>query len=94
MAPNVEVFPASELPRHLQIVQEGFKPKRRKGKPLDPFQCPLYEVKQYSCHPVSPRQIQCRTILRLFRKCANGVTIETTALDKEREKYKARESNP
>lgn len=68
MAPNTELFPASDLSHHLKIVHDGFKPKRRKGKQLDPFQCPLYELQQYSCHPVSAQEIHCMTILRLFRK--------------------------
>jgi hypothetical protein len=109
MAPPVDLFPASELPQRVQIIQVGFKPKRRKGGPFDPFSCPLYELNQYKCEPDGKGSIHCHTIARLFRKyvrlciffghflvsslltrrrmdrCANGVTVETTALELERE---------
>ena len=68
MAPTTELFPASDLPHHLKIVYKGFEPKRRKGKPLNPFECPLHELKQYACEPLESGEIQCLTILRLFRK--------------------------
>lgn len=75
MAPPVQEFPASELPQHLQTVYSGFKPKRRKGEPLDPFTCPLYELEQFACTPQSPGRVKCQTILRLFRRSVCLFTI-------------------
>ncbi|KAK2747984.1 hypothetical protein FQN57_001575 [Myotisia sp. PD_48] len=84
MAPLVESWPATELPTRLQVQQRGYIDRRRKGAPLDLSSCPLYEWTQYSCNPANesppePGVVNCTTIIRLFRRCANGVTAETTA---------------
>ncbi|KAK2759939.1 hypothetical protein FQN54_002675 [Arachnomyces sp. PD_36] len=83
MAPLVEVWPASELPDRVQVVRSGFKDKRRKD-PIDLEKCKLMEMVQYSCNPPTepppgPGVVHCKPIVRLFRRCAQGVTVETTA---------------
>ncbi|KAL1993905.1 hypothetical protein VTN49DRAFT_2574 [Thermomyces lanuginosus] len=87
MAPLVPIFPASELPDRVQIIQSSFKEKRRKGKPIDLHKCELMEMLQYSCNPPSegiqkPGVIKCKPVVRLFRRCAGGVTVETTKWEK------------
>ncbi|EZF14331.1 hypothetical protein H112_06148 [Trichophyton rubrum D6] len=87
MAPQVESWPATELPQRLQSYHVGYRAKARKGGPIDLAQCPLYELTQYSCNPPDagppePGVVRCTTFTRLFRRCANGVTAETTAWEK------------
>ncbi|PGH14973.1 hypothetical protein AJ80_05736 [Polytolypa hystricis UAMH7299] len=89
MAPLVEVFPSSDLPHRVQITNTSFKEKRRKTT-IDLKECPLFEMTQFSCNPPSekppePGVVNCKAIVRLFRKCADGLTVETTAWDRRRQ---------
>ncbi|PLN84748.1 hypothetical protein BDW42DRAFT_191356 [Aspergillus taichungensis] len=84
MAPLVPIFPAASLPDHVNTVQRNFQEKRRKGGPVDLTQCPLFEMTQYSCNPPQegvpkPGVVVCKPVVRLFRRCAGGLTVETTA---------------
>ncbi|KAI1907870.1 hypothetical protein LOZ61_005882 [Ophidiomyces ophidiicola] len=86
MAPPVTPFPAASLPVHVHLTTHGFKPKARKGPPTDLSSCPLYAMTQFSCNPPSkgvpdPGIVRCETVVRLFRRCANGVNAETTTLE-------------
>ncbi|TID16972.1 hypothetical protein E2P81_ATG09531 [Venturia nashicola] len=57
-------------------------------KPVDLKKCKLYELTQYNC-PVplearrgeKPTEILCTPFVRFFRKCAGGLTVETTEWD-------------
>ncbi|KMU80834.1 hypothetical protein CISG_08959 [Coccidioides immitis RMSCC 3703] len=49
-------------------------------------------MQQFSCNPPrkgvpeAPGVVRCESVVRIFRRCANGVSAETTAL--EGHKYK------
>ncbi|KAJ5692756.1 hypothetical protein N7462_002179 [Penicillium macrosclerotiorum] len=84
MAPLVPVFSVENLPDHVQTVRRNFQDKRRKGPAVDLKECQLLEMVQYSCNPPQddvpqPGVITCKPIVRLFRRCAGGLTVETTA---------------
>ncbi|GKZ21664.1 hypothetical protein AbraIFM66951_002324 [Aspergillus brasiliensis] len=84
MAPLVPVFSAETLPEHVNIVTKNFQEKRRKGGPVELEKCKLMEMVQYSCNPPQegipkPGVVNCKPIVRLFRRCAGGLTVETTA---------------
>ena len=73
MPPLVPLFPASELTERVQVVQSGFKEKRRKGPPVELNKCVLLEMVQYSCNPPSegiqsPGVVKCKPLVRLFRR--------------------------
>ncbi|KAK3679085.1 hypothetical protein LTR78_001538 [Recurvomyces mirabilis] len=80
MAPLVEAFHPARLQQHIQYHADG---KVRKP-PVDLKQCQLKELVQYECQldgpPENPKsKIVCEAVLRLFRTCANGSTVETTS---------------
>ncbi|KAI5287947.1 hypothetical protein KEM52_001366 [Ascosphaera acerosa] len=88
MAPLTNLFPAAELPSRIHTQTEGFTPKHRKGAPAHLSQCPLYEMVQYSCNPPDREppaagEVVCESFVRLFRRCANGFTVETTAWEEQ-----------
>ncbi|KAM3425079.1 hypothetical protein BST61_g7046 [Cercospora zeina] len=81
MPPIVEAFHASELESRLNTLPSG---KARKSPIKDlKKDCELKELLQYNCEPEEDekgkKRVVCRPVLRLFRQCANGVTVETTA---------------
>ncbi|GAM41098.1 hypothetical protein TCE0_041f13962 [Talaromyces pinophilus] len=87
MAPLVPIFATEDLPSRVQIIHRGFKEKRRKGEPIDLHKCELMELVQYSCNPpeegiLAPGVVKCKPIVRLFRRCAGGLTVETTSWEK------------
>ncbi|KAF2757657.1 hypothetical protein EJ05DRAFT_501184 [Pseudovirgaria hyperparasitica] len=81
--PLVEPFSAQILP---QRINQTFDGKRRK-QPLDLSQCQLMKMIQYNCdveNKYTPKAaVTCHEVLRVFRRCANGTTVETTAWEKE-----------
>ncbi|THC92297.1 hypothetical protein EYZ11_008247 [Aspergillus tanneri] len=84
MAPLVPVFSAESLPGHVSIIRKNFQERRRKGGPVELEKCKLMEMVQYSCNPPQdgipkPGVVTCKPVVRLFRRCANGLTVETTA---------------
>ncbi|KAE8329380.1 hypothetical protein BDV39DRAFT_47390 [Aspergillus sergii] len=84
MAPLVPIFSAETLPDHVSIVRKNFQERRRKGGPVELEKCKLMEMVQYSCNPPQdgiPARgvVVCKPVVRLFRRCANGLTVETTA---------------
>ncbi|KAL2006927.1 hypothetical protein VTN00DRAFT_9595 [Thermoascus crustaceus] len=91
MAPLVPIFPTTSLPERVQILQTTtYREKRRKGGPIDLEKCALLEMLQYSCNPPAegvpePGVVRCKPVVRLFRRCAQGLTVETTAWEKQRE---------
>ncbi|KAL4809902.1 hypothetical protein BDV18DRAFT_129840 [Aspergillus unguis] len=83
MAPLVPVFSPEKLPDHVNIVTRNFQEKRRKGGAVELEKCKLLEMVQYSCNPPQngipePGVVVCKPVVRLFRRCANGLTVETT----------------
>ncbi|KAL0639364.1 hypothetical protein Q9L58_001591 [Maublancomyces gigas] len=77
MGMPIHVFPASQLPQHLETdVSTG---RRRKVPIGDLSKCPLVEILQWDCQ-VEGEQIRCWPIERLFRKCKD-VTVEVTAVE-------------
>ncbi|KAH7062663.1 hypothetical protein B0J12DRAFT_564042 [Macrophomina phaseolina] len=80
MAPPVEAFPPQELSARVQYDARG---KYRKGGPIELEKCKLLEMVQYACEVENrddPRgRVMCRPLVRLFRRCANGLTVETTS---------------
>ncbi|KAL5333514.1 hypothetical protein BJX70DRAFT_403480 [Aspergillus crustosus] len=84
MAPLVPVFSVEKLPDHVNIVTKNFTEKRRKGGTVELEKCKLMELVQYSCNPPKdgipePGVVVCKPVVRLFRRCAGGLTVETTA---------------
>ncbi|KAK6441827.1 hypothetical protein LTR95_001936 [Oleoguttula sp. CCFEE 5521] len=84
MAPLTAAFPPSKLEAQVQYLPNG---KRRK-QPVNLKECELKELVQYMCDLDGPKEdpkskVQCEPILRLFRKCANGLTVETTSWEVE-----------
>ncbi|KAL4784773.1 hypothetical protein BJX76DRAFT_356758 [Aspergillus varians] len=84
MAPLVPVFSAEKLPDHVNIVTRNFQEKRRKGGTVELEKCKLLEMVQYSCNPPQdgipkPGVVVCKPVVRLFRRCAGGLTVETTS---------------
>ncbi|KAJ5197754.1 uncharacterized protein N7498_006871 [Penicillium cinerascens] len=87
MAPLVPVFSADALPDHVNTIQRNFQDKRRKGPAVNLKECALLEMMQYSCNPPSeeipqPGVIVCKPVVRLFRRCAGGLTVETTSWER------------
>jgi len=79
MAPPIEEFLPAQLEQKLQYTTNG---KLRKS-PVELKKCKLMEMVQYMCE-VSNRNdpnavVVCQPVVRLFRRCANGLTVETTA---------------
>ncbi|KAL3496732.1 hypothetical protein BJX62DRAFT_231936 [Aspergillus germanicus] len=85
MAPLVPFFSAGALPDHVNIVTKNFQEeKRRKGGAIELEKCKLLEMVQYSCNPPQdgipqPGVVVCKPVVRLFRRCAGGLTVETTS---------------
>ncbi|KAJ5593944.1 uncharacterized protein N7459_000152 [Penicillium hispanicum] len=95
MAPLVPVFTAETLPDHVNTVRRNFQEKRRKGEQVNLKECPLLEMMQYSCNPPSeeipqPGVIVCKPVVRLFRRCAGGLTVETTSWERVRQAEEAK----
>ncbi|TKA38361.1 hypothetical protein B0A54_10652 [Friedmanniomyces endolithicus] len=80
MAPPIETFHPARLQQQIQHHANG-----KLRKPLvDLKQCDLKELLQYECDLRGPKEdprskIVCEPVLRLFRQCANGLTVETTS---------------
>ncbi|KAL2814169.1 hypothetical protein BJX63DRAFT_205215 [Aspergillus granulosus] len=85
MAPLVPFFSAEALPDHVNTVTKNFQEvKRRKGGQIELEKCKLLEMVQYSCNPPQdgipqPGVVVCKPVVRLFRRCAGGLTVETTS---------------
>ncbi|KAK7527507.1 hypothetical protein IWX49DRAFT_490466, partial [Phyllosticta citricarpa] len=79
MAPPIEHFHPEELEARAQYDAKG---RYRKGG-VDLEKCKLMEMLQYDCWPErrvgGQPVVKCRPLVRLFRKCANGLTVETTS---------------
>lgn len=84
MGPTVETFHASELQSRINTLPTG---KARKPPVKDlKKDCTLKELMQYNCDLDGPKEdpkskVVCKGVLRLFRQCANGLTVETTSWD-------------
>ncbi|WPH01248.1 Hypothetical protein R9X50_00408500 [Acrodontium crateriforme] len=80
MAPLNGTFDVSRLDQQVQIQTNG---KKRKN-PVDLKECALKELIQYDCQLAGPKEdprsrVTCKPVLRLFRQCADGLTVETTS---------------
>jgi hypothetical protein len=69
MAPSIEPFPASELPKRVQMTMKG---RQRKDK-IDLEACELLEMLQYECAVedggrTRDARVVCRPVERLFRR--------------------------
>jgi len=76
----VEAFPPSRLQQHVQYKYNG----KAQKPPVDLQKCKLKELIQYECELSGPRndpnsKVVCEPVLRLFRQCADGLTVETTS---------------
>ncbi|KAI4223453.1 MAG: hypothetical protein L6R36_005419 [Xanthoria steineri] len=90
MAPPIETFPASQLPYRIQAAANG---KRRKGKEINLNECELMEMVQHSCWLEGVKQdlTVCKPIVKLFRRCAGGLVVETTAWEEGNQPQQARD---
>ncbi|KAF2635739.1 hypothetical protein P280DRAFT_411101 [Massarina eburnea CBS 473.64] len=81
MAPPVPLITPSTLETQLNHHANN-KPRKRT---LTLTNCALKELVQYKCNVEQPVKqgvtpaILCQPVVRLFRECANGVHVETTA---------------
>lgn len=67
---------------HLEKIRpEELGEKVRKEEGIDLKGCVLKEMIQWDCRVVG-EEIRCFAVERLFRRCANGRTIEVTGLEK------------
>ncbi|KAL8668621.1 MAG: hypothetical protein Q9168_006762 [Polycauliona sp. 1 TL-2023] len=91
MAPPIETFPASQLPYRVQVAANG---KRRKGKEIKLNECELMEMVQYSCWLEGEKMdnITCKPIVKLFRRCAGDLIVETTAIEEGSQSSPAKEA--
>ncbi|KAM0799040.1 hypothetical protein BDR22DRAFT_890862 [Usnea florida] len=93
MSPPVEAFPVSELEDRVNVQPNG---RRRKGGDIDLRKCELLELVQYECGFVTDQRavmsyklrrqqpiVRCTPIVKLFRRCAGGLMVETTDWDDE-----------
>ncbi|KAI0407748.1 hypothetical protein F4802DRAFT_553248 [Xylaria palmicola] len=95
MTPPCRVFPASQLPAEVQLV-DG---KRRKGGRIDLAACELLSMVQYDCQidrpdrPESP--VRCWPVQRWFRRCQDrkGQFLVETTMWEGREEGGARGSD-
>jgi hypothetical protein len=71
MSPPIELFPASQLEKHVQVQANGRGRKTEGGKKIDLQACELLEMLQYEC-TVTKRErnapVYCRPFVRLFRR--------------------------
>ncbi|KKZ67308.1 hypothetical protein EMCG_07008 [[Emmonsia] crescens] len=98
MSPLTQPFPTSNLPAAIQTTTKNFQETARKPPALNLSQCALMEMVQYSCNPPEkgPPQgstsgggvIECESVVRLFRRCAGGLTVETTTWERREMKQK------
>ncbi|KAF2812391.1 uncharacterized protein BDZ99DRAFT_461103 [Mytilinidion resinicola] len=86
MAPPIEIFSSNDLAEKVQYTASG---KRRKPD-VDLRACKLLEMVQYHCthkgdYKKDPRAVyvECSPLVRSFRRCADGLTVETTAWEDE-----------
>ncbi|PUU83216.1 hypothetical protein B9Z19DRAFT_1073274 [Tuber borchii] len=67
---------------HLEKIRpEELEEKVRKEEGIDLKGCVLKEMIQWDCRVVG-EEIKCFAVERLFRRCANGRTIEVTGLER------------
>ncbi|KAI6821261.1 hypothetical protein KC332_g9340 [Hortaea werneckii] len=91
MAPMVETFHPARLQQHAQYLPNG---KARKPS-VELKDCELKELIQYECNLQGPRdsprsKIVCEPVLKLFRQCANGLTVETTSWEGVHDRVRTR----
>ncbi|CAI6333700.1 unnamed protein product [Periconia digitata] len=94
MAPPIPLISLSDLEQHATAVQPqspfATSPTQRLRKNNTPpppralTDCPLKEITQYKCNAEKPKGAKrpvviCDPVVRLFRVCANGMHVETTA---------------
>ncbi|PGH30727.1 hypothetical protein GX50_06489 [[Emmonsia] crescens] len=97
MSPLTQPFPTSTLPAAIQTTTKNFQETARKPPAVNLSQCALMEMVQYSCNPpekgppqgsASGGVIECESVVRLFRRCAGGLTVETTTWERREKKEK------
>jgi len=73
--PPLHSFPVEELEKRVNINEKG---KKRKS-PVNLDECKLMQMVQYDCRVVKKtNEVQCQPLLRLFRQCQGGLTVETS----------------
>ncbi|PGH00339.1 hypothetical protein GX51_05837 [Blastomyces parvus] len=92
MSPLTQSFPTSALASAVQTTTKNFQETARKPPGVNLSECALMEMVQYSCNPPEkgPPQgptggpvIECESVVRLFRRCAAGLTVETTTWERK-----------
>ncbi|KAF2435723.1 hypothetical protein EJ08DRAFT_729598 [Tothia fuscella] len=78
IGPATISFPSSELTERVNKTEKG----QYRKPPVELEKCKLMEMTQYRCDVEGTDRKTARTVckpfLRLFRRCANGLTVETT----------------
>ncbi|KAF1843117.1 uncharacterized protein K460DRAFT_340891 [Cucurbitaria berberidis CBS 394.84] len=77
----MRTVPLSALETEINVLPNG----KSRSPPIKLIDCPLKELVQYKCnvHPSKEKGkkalVACEPVLRLLRKCENGLSVETTA---------------
>ncbi|KAI4766379.1 hypothetical protein E4T52_00858 [Aureobasidium sp. EXF-3400] len=86
MAPSTPTFHPATLEQKILHLPTG---KLRKPPQQQKLQdCKLMEIMQFNCDVVKHRKhkngmVVCEPIQRVFRRCKDGLTVETTAWETE-----------
>ncbi|KAI4727925.1 hypothetical protein E4T49_04282 [Aureobasidium sp. EXF-10728] len=86
MAPTITPFHPASLETAIKSLPTGKTRKPSNQQKLQ--QCKLMEIVQFNCNVVQHKKhksgmVVCEPIQRVFRRCKDGLTVETTAWETE-----------
>ncbi|KAH0279062.1 hypothetical protein KCU91_g2011, partial [Aureobasidium melanogenum] len=86
MAPTIHLFHPYDLESKIQILPTGKLRKPNNQQKLS--DCALMEIMQFNCDVQKHKKhkngiVVCEPIQRVFRRCKDGLMVETTAWETE-----------
>ncbi|RMZ66454.1 Mitochondrial export Som1 [Pyrenophora seminiperda CCB06] len=96
MAPPANMIHASELEAAINVLSTG-KPRK---PPIKLSDCELKELVQFKCNVTKPKNknerpfIVCEPVVRMLRRCAGGLSVETTAWESWRARQEGANHQP